>query len=267
MKRMFLKSITTCALIIPALCLGDEMQSYKGEIMPINWTGFYVGGNLGWKWAEFDSEIETADFTFSRSRVHVRPIDFNTDTDSSTGGGQIGFNYQIRQFVLGLEADWNGMDFDNDQFVWANTNNFVYVPDDSFSLESEWQSSVRARLGYVYNNWLFYVTGGAAFINVEVSANFIQTVSGGITFPPAAGSDTETITGWTAGLGAEYALTNHVSVGLEYRYSGYGEEDFDLGQLDVAANSSTSFIYSPVTAELESISTNELLAKINFRFG
>lgn len=273
---MFLKGIAVSALVIPVLCFSDDIQVYKEstptykDAMPItNWTGFYIGGNLGWKGAEYDVDTKVANFIFDGSLVRTKTVDLDLDDNSATGGIQAGFNYQIQQFLVGIEVDWNGMDLDEDRTIGDHFASEPYVAGDSFSTDSRWEASVRARLGYVCNNWLFYATGGAAFINVNATANFIESVSGDTTFPASSGSDSQTFVGWTAGLGAAYALSDHWSVGLEYRYSSYNgeDDDFDLGSVATFATSQNTFHFVPVTAEIDSIHTNEVLAKINFRFG
>jgi outer membrane immunogenic protein len=61
-----------------------------------NWTGFYVGGNLGFGW---------------NAGSFADPLGYTlTPTNSSQflGGGQLGFNYQFWGSVLiGVEASFD----------------------------------------------------------------------------------------------------------------------------------------------------------------
>jgi outer membrane immunogenic protein len=156
------------------------------------WTGVYVGGQIGYGWA--NNSISSTLGGFSSS-----------STGGVVGGAHIGYNYQINQFVVGLEGDVDGTSIRK-----SASTSFPIFASASSSLPIE--GSVRGRIGYAWDRALFYATGGAAFADIKNSANVL-----GITSSTSTGR-----VGWTVGGGIEYALTNNWSVRGEYRYSDFG---------------------------------------------
>jgi outer membrane immunogenic protein len=119
--------------------------------------------------------------------------------------------------VWGLEADLG----------WANidetTSTFGIVPPGAvtgtFTTELNWLGTVRGRVGYAFDRFLPYVTGGVAFGGVRGS--FAVTTPAGA----FAASGTDTNIGWTVGGGVEYAFTPNLSLKGEYLYVDLGDTD------------------------------------------
>jgi outer membrane immunogenic protein len=200
------------------------------------WTGFYIGLNAGGKWADVEHTVTSGGTTFT----------FNRDSNASwIAGGQIGYNWQMGQWVFGIEGDIDAQDFSRTRVVGTAIGPFLVG--DAFTVESNWQASLRGRIGYAaWERTLLYVTGGVAWTNVKGTASLV-----GIgTFT----NDT-TVTGGTVGVGLEYAFTNNISLGIEGRWSFYGDQTFNGGTLIGAA----------VTDKV-SLDTAEVMGKINFRF-
>jgi hypothetical protein len=118
-----------------------------------NWTGFYVGGNLGGGMAasRFD---DPCFFGGCSSTTPTRGF--------FTGGAQAGYNYQFGRGLLGVEVDVNGN---------SNFKNSVIGGDDvvaeTVGLKADASGTIRARGGLVVNNALVYATGGAAWANTR----------------------------------------------------------------------------------------------------
>jgi outer membrane immunogenic protein len=175
--------------------------------LPFNWTGFYIGGQGGFAWGKSEQ---------------YNPFGASTglfDTRGGFGGGTIGYNWQVTNWVLGLEADFSGSDIKG---TTSSTPTWGCVVPGGCVSEVKWFGTARARLGYAYDTWLFYGTGGAAFGRVHT---FIVN---------APGFDgTNDRTGWTAGAGIEHAFTPHWSAKLEYLHVDLGSnfqwESFDPG--------------------------------------
>lgn len=177
---------------------GDNRVSFKDEAPfnpRFNWTGGYIGAQLGYGWADTDASATAPAQTFGY------------DSNGVVGGLHAGYNFQNQTFVYGVEADIDFADLDGSGLGSAGTL--------THQTEVNWIGSLRARLGFAADRTLFYVTGGWAFGEVDVS------VTGA-----AAGSDSETRNGWILGGGVEQAVTNNITARLEYRYVDLGDESF-----------------------------------------
>ena len=182
-----------------------------------NWTGFYIGLNAGYSWGRQENDlVVTATGTTLFS---------NTDNlDGFVGGGQIGYNWQVNQWVFGLEADFQGSgQKDDGSYVIAPIVGAAVVPGltATYTDKLEWFGTVRGRVGYamgVTGNWLPYVTGGWAFGHGTLSGTGTTTPAGTInTF-----SVSQDYSGWTVGGGLEWAFADHWSAKAEYLYIDFG---------------------------------------------
>lgn len=181
-----------------------------------SWSGFYVGINAG--------------YGFGKSEWDAPPI--GPEPKGALAGGTIGYNLQTGTWVWGLEADldWSGMKASADCGGGIDCE-----------LKNTWLSTARARLGYGgWNNWLPYVTAGAAMGNLQAST--------------PAGEASKSKLGWTAGLGLEYALRSNWSVKAEYLY-------VDLGSFDCGVPCGGA-----VTTDNVSFKANVVRAGVNYRF-
>src|SRR3954471_16678986 len=179
-----------------------------------SWSGCYIGGNVGGKWAQSDGSVTVAPAGIGAGGL----VAFGrTESSSLIAGGQLGCNIQTGNWVFGLEgdADWQRLRFSR-TLGTAAVLPFPFVAGDFFDFRSDWQASARGRLGYAWDRWMIYATGGAAFINAKVGTNFPIFV-GAVTFPATSAEDSKTIWGPTVGGGFEYAFTNNLSFGVEAR--------------------------------------------------
>jgi outer membrane immunogenic protein len=127
--------------------------------------------------------------------------------DGFVGGVQVGYNHQVDAFVFGLEADFSSTDY-------SASETFGGVL--GVELEMDWVASARARFGYAFDRLLVYGTGGMAFGQAELAYRL-----GAVEI-----TEDETHTGFIIGAGAEYALTDRLSVKAEYAFTEFGEETY-----------------------------------------
>ncbi len=216
MKRLFLACAGVVALAGAAAAadLPPRQPNYykapEAYVPAYTWSGFYLGINGGGG--------------FGRS-VWDSAGGFNTS--GGLVGGTVGYNYQIGQAVLGLEGDVDWADINGTAASGAQTND-------------SWLSTLRGRLGYAAGRFMPFVTGGAAFGNIQASV------------PGLTSSATNT--GWTVGGGLEFALVGNWTVKAEYLY-------VDLGKF----NCGTSCFAGSLTDNV-SFTTNIVRAGINYRF-
>jgi outer membrane immunogenic protein len=167
-------------------------MAVKAQPMPppvavYNWTGFYIGGFGGYGWGNHD-RINDAGFANSYS------------SSGAIAGGLAGYNWQIKNFVLGVEGD----------LAWADikgNDNFTGGTLDETTLR--WVGTIRGRAGIAIDKWLLFGTAGWAYGQQRhVNTNLAVGID-------AFSSNTS---GWTAGAGVEYAFAPNWLGKVEYRY-------------------------------------------------
>jgi outer membrane immunogenic protein len=219
MRKTFLAGSALILVMSMASAEAADLTSpvYKAAATPAwNWSGFYVGLNAGGLTNHTDIRERSVE-TFSPTDTFE-----NTNSDSLQktgfiGGGQIGYNWQTGQTVIGVEADaaWSNVKnthetFDNDPFFFGKGGGSTTA---RFTSQIDWLATFRGRAGIaVTPGLLLYVTGGAAAAGLKVS----YENSGNQLNSPTTFSSSKTQFGWTAGFGAEYALSSNWSVKGEY---------------------------------------------------
>jgi len=225
---------------------------------PFSWTGFYIGGNLGGNWGDYSLSDSADDVTLQVPLKITRRIGvpgFDKSDGEFIGGGQLGYNYQIGAFVLGVEADFQGTSLGASKTSVVTTG--VLPPFDELTaerkVETDWMSSARLRVGFGWHRFLFYATGGAALTEIKVHANDMY-VPGNFS---NSSSDENTSVGWTVGCGGEWAVSRAVSIGVEYRHSDFGSANYELDD----ANS--TIVARPVNVDF---TDDQVVLKVNVLF-
>jgi outer membrane immunogenic protein len=215
MKRFLLATTGVLALGIVAAQAADLPRAMPTKAAPVytpvpvyNWTGPYVGINGGGGWGHASEAFSGTSHTISGGLV----------------GATLGYNWQIGQAVVGLEGDID----------WSNIRGSAACGLTTCETRNHWLGTVRGRLGYAFDRFMPYVTGGLAVGDID------HTID-------AVGSSRETKAGWTVGGGIEAALANNWTAKLEYLY-------VDLGSGASVAGSDTNF------------RTNIVRAGLNYRF-
>ena len=93
----------------------------------------------------------------------------------------------------------------------------------------DWMATVRGRIGYAWDRFMVYGTGGVAFarVSTDVTEYFLG-------FPIASDSASATHTGWTAGVGVEAMVTEKISLKLEYLHADFGDKDYDYNLIPLS---------------------------------
>jgi len=226
---------------VQAADLPIKAPVYRAPVM-YNWSGCYIGGHAGAGWARTEW-TNTADTTAFGDLV---PGEGFTQTRSGfIGGGQIGCNYQINQWVLGIEGTFSGAS------IKGSLTNTVFGAglDDVFETRVNSILTVTGRIGYAFNNWLPYIKGGYAGANNKLSVSDTAGMNQG------AGSESKWHNGWTIGGGLEYGLTPNWIVGLEYNYIGLQTKNYNIAGADPGIY---AFDVKP--------RIHELLARVSYKF-
>lgn len=167
-----------------------------------SWTGFYSGLQAGYGWGRSTGWFCDAGLFFCDPH--------SSRANGFVFGGHIGYNFQINQVVLGLEADLEYNFGRNTSVFAAPNNNGIYYNRISGGL----QGSLRGRAGVAVDRALLYVTGGLAFANHGYEVGFAPNTP--------FGNWSRTSFGWTVGAGVEYAFAPNWTARLEYRYANFG---------------------------------------------
>jgi outer membrane immunogenic protein len=275
MNKLILGTIALSAAGLVNVASAADMPLKAPPPVVYNWTGCYIGANGGWKWAQFDESVDTA--LVSVPGVGLFPaghVDLDHATASSGAiGGQIGCRWEnAEHWVFGAEGDFDWTNLHATVFDTSPPTTGIY-PGDYFDNRMRWESSARVILGRSYGQWLFYGTGGIAFARVDMDANFIPVVVGGIPFPGTIASDSKTLVGGTVGLGTAYMLTRNWEIGAEYRYTFYAQSAYNLGTpaavcvpgIGIAAPAPVTCTNTIATGH-KGAETQEVLLKLNYRF-
>jgi outer membrane immunogenic protein len=239
MKKIVLTGFALMLIASPAMAADLRVRQpvYKAPPPPppvyFTWTGCYIGGHVGGVWTRKEWSVRDPGNAF------FGLSDGTHDADGWLGGVQAGCDYQFAGgFVIGIAGDyaWANADGSNASLLFAPVVNHSKVK----SL-----ASVTGRIGYAWDRFLGYVKGGGAWERDE--HDFTDGV--------ISGSVSASRSGWTIGVGGEYAFTNYLTGFIEYNYYDFGSRDFTF------VGNGAPFVYG--IDETKSV----LKAGLNFRLG
>lgn len=253
--RLLAANICGAVLVAGAAQAADLSTKVPVKAAPapaFTWTGFYIGAQGGYASASTD---------FSGTHDPLNGVfytnDANYNLDGGFAGGVIGYNYQIGNAVLGIEADANWADLTGSGVALRNEG--VLAPaciatSDPCSSKIDAFGTITGRLGGAIDRVLIYIKAGAAWATTSHTAGYTDLV-----LPEFSHHATVDATrwGWTLGAGVEWAFFDKWSAKLEYNY-------IDLGNSDV------TFAYfpawTPAYSSTVSQNINLLKAGVNYRF-
>ena len=203
------------------------------------WTGCYLGINGGWIGSDesytsnFDVIGGPRDPAEAASIVESRNS-YGPNDSGGTAGGQFGCQTQLGSWVIGGEWDWNwsGLKEDN-TYVDLFPNQFNQDWYQYTHKELDWFSTARVKLGFAWDRFMIYATGGLAYGSFDANTHldFADFVP-----PLFFGGYHEKRFGWTAGGGLEWAFANNWTAKAEYLYLDFGSFDYvsviDLNQVN-----------------------------------
>jgi len=213
MRRLILAGAAVLAAVCSAdaASLPDRTKSPIPPILPqgspaYHWTSYYFGVHGGHVWGDTDF------VAMPSGGASLSPAGLvNFDSKGWLAGFQTGYRHQLdKRFVAGWEADVSHLGADGGSSYGNETFGAAVGKD------LEWMGTVRARIGYSFNRFLPYATGGIAVAGAKTYANDVPGTGD-------SASDRTTATGWVAGVGAEYALTDYLTWKAEYLRAEFGK--------------------------------------------
>jgi len=192
-----------------------------------DWTGFYFGVHVGG--ALLSDSINpapgTAPPTVMNGTIKLGPVDV-------VGGGQIGVNYEFAPWVLGIEGTLTSSAISGTGTVGATAAAAPTISGESFTSAPTWLVTATGRLGYAANALLFYAKGGAAWMRVDYTQDqFVGLLNAGTQII------TDNRSGFTAGLGVEYGMTENLSAKFEYDFFDFGTKTYNFTATPVTVQS------------------------------
>src|SRR6185437_847940 len=237
--KLLFVTASLAALVATAPAFGADLAARrpmytKAPVMAPaynDWSGFYVGINGGGGSAHTSWDFVGPGGVLASEGSH--------DATGGTFGGQVGYRWQMSNWVFGVEGQGNWADFSGDNISpLSGLRDRTRI--DAFGLFT-------GQVGYAWNNVLLYAKGGAAVVSDKYDV--FNAASGAL---DASASDTR----WGAAVGAglEFSFAQNWSVGVEY-------DHLFLGHSDIA--------FTPAAFGTEHIGqdVDMGLIRLNYRFG
>jgi outer membrane immunogenic protein len=181
-----------------------------------SWTGLYIGANGGWGWSNFDTAfVPDPTGAFIAVGDLAGPSSLNTSANGGVFGGQVGYNWQTGNWVLGVEGDFDAASISGTQTSIGNSPNTPGLPTTnviSATQKIDWLASIRARIGVLWGPGLVYFTGGGAWEGVKrdlLASDFGDS---------AASNFSSTRSGFVIGGGYEWQFAQRWTVRGEYLF-------------------------------------------------
>ncbi len=262
MRRIsvIVQATTLLASVLAAPAMAADM-GYPVKALPpayapaFSWTGTYVGANLGGIWGTFSmSPFATNNLT----GAVAAPGTTSPSSSSIIGGFQAGYNWQIGQWVLGLEQDYQFTGL-KQSFAFA-TPVGPFAAGDTMAIKTDYLAATRARVGMTWDRALVYVAGGLETGEFDGTGSFVGRGGGGS--PALSFTDADKLHfGFNIGAGVDYAITNNVFLGVEYRYIDLGNETYNLGAFTPAGGAAQT------VTNTVGLTASQVTARLNFKLG
>jgi outer membrane immunogenic protein len=189
LKLVLVTTTLSSAMLVSAATVSDAADAPRPPVYRVPppppyylWSGFYAGAHVGAGWVS------------------------DGGGGGFVGGGQVGYNYQVNNWVFGLEGDFSGTSIGNS----VNVNAGLGVTG-AASGGIDWISTLTPRVGYAFDRWLVYAKAGAGWAHGSGSAtvSFAGVPVGGV-------SVDSTSSAFVFGVGTEYAFRDNWTAKVEY---------------------------------------------------
>ncbi|WP_409362805.1 carbohydrate porin [Bradyrhizobium diazoefficiens] len=199
-------AIAVSVLVLPGVSFAADLPFKARAARTVyDWTGFYVGGHFGYGDAAFGP---------GTNPLPEQGVVLPHSATGLTGGYQLGYNRQFaNRVVLGIEADAT--------FTSPTDGPELALVPAPFHTTIDYVGTVRGRIGYAFDRFMPYLTGGFAWGHTRININDGDGVTS--LFPVGHYQ-----AGWTAGLGLEYAVSGNWTAKAEYDYIDLTRKTYDL---------------------------------------
>lgn len=197
-----------------------------------NWSGYYVGGQIGGDWANTAFSDPGAYSTITNCCVLVSHTNNPGAASDATGSGflggvQAGWMYQLHRIVVGGDFDFSGT-----TLKASGSNAYSAIPtvgdfiSENYTVRTDWTATSTAVVGFARDSWMIYGKAGGALAenrySLAISGAGGNIGPGGATPFAFASSASDIIYGWTAGAGVKWGISPDWFVNAEYDFLDFG---------------------------------------------
>jgi outer membrane immunogenic protein len=261
LRLIGLVAATALEVGLVGAAMAADMPLELPRMAPIpvyNWSGWYVGGNAGAGWGNFNRSIAFSDptgiigfGTYFAAGGNAFP---NLSPSGFIGGGQIGADWQWGNFVGGAVADFQGADISALASATVQPPGGFVQSTQTLSQKLDFLGTARARGGWAFGNWLLYGTGGFAYGHATSSLTF-NAPAAAVFLSNSAGQSPN---GWVAGAGVNYGWWNWVA-GVEWLH-------YDLGNTTVTATLSPLGVVPGSLTATQRLAGDVLRGTLSYKF-
>ncbi len=184
MRDSFLGSVTLFAICVSFTAHAADMPVKAPPVLspPYNWSGFYLGANVGGAW--------------TNGSLNIPGNNLYGGLTEFIGGVQAGYNFQVGHLLFGVEGDFDGATFGHPALPTPTLG----------SVSQNWIGTIAGRIGLVEDRWLVYGKFGGGWVQSNATLNF----------PGVTWQGSNTSSGWLAGVGVEYGFKSNWTIKVEY---------------------------------------------------
>jgi opacity protein-like surface antigen len=158
------------------------VKAHPPPSLPYNWSGFYLGANLGGAW--------------SSGSLNIPGNNLYGGITEFIGGVEAGYNFQAGHLLAGVEGDFDGATFGHPALLTPTLG----------SVRQNWIGTLAGRIGLVEDTWLLYGKFGGGWVQGNAS----------VSFPGVTWQGSNTSSGWLVGAGIEYGFKPHWTLKVEF---------------------------------------------------
>lgn len=177
-------------------------------------------------------------FCKGRARDATTSTGCENDRNKASYYGRVGYDRQMGSIVVGVVGEFGKTEIVDYASAYSTTPaNYV------FSRKVDWEASARLRVGYALENGLFYATGGGGYTRINHGFTTTNTANAFSTL-----LDDRDRKGFIVGGGVEYRIRKNISIGMEYTYHDYKDDDYLVRVTRGSAPATNPFVLAPQTA-------------------
>jgi outer membrane immunogenic protein len=220
MRKILLGTVGLAAMLAsPAMAADMRVAPPPPPVVYYDWSGAYVGFNVGGVWYDHNQHFPTPT---ASPALFARSADFGTSGSDGIFGFHAGTQWQWGAWVLGVEAALSGCFHECRSVSGVNTSPLFGGPNQLFEHKMTNLFTVGPRIGYAWDRWMIFATGGWASANLKSSRCVVNSAAGcdgpGSNFNGASRNND----GWYAGGGFDYMVHKgslvDVILGVEYQH-------------------------------------------------